>query len=103
MFECQLSSQKIQPSQPYAINTTTPTPLLEQKDDVGQIRTDAPEGTRFLVLRDNHSATTPPFYWLDEETESFNIDIAGESIDREHQRISYNTVGPLQSTEYAGS
>ncbi|KAF2271603.1 uncharacterized protein EI97DRAFT_264054 [Westerdykella ornata] len=27
--------------------------------DVGQIRTDAPEGTRFLVLRDNHSATTP--------------------------------------------
>ena len=28
-------------------------------DDAGQIRTDAPEGTRFLVLRDNHSATTP--------------------------------------------
>ena len=27
--------------------------------DVGLIRTDAPEGTRFLVLRDNHSATTP--------------------------------------------
>ena len=26
---------------------------------MGQIRTDAPEGTRFLVLRDNHSATTP--------------------------------------------
>src|SRR5687768_6885344 len=30
-----------------------------QKIDVGQIRTDALEGTRFLVLRDNHSATTP--------------------------------------------
>jgi hypothetical protein len=27
--------------------------------DVGRIRTYAPEGTRFLVLRDNHSATTP--------------------------------------------
>jgi hypothetical protein len=26
-----------------------------KKIDVGQIRTDAPEGTRFLVLRDNHS------------------------------------------------
>ena len=32
---------------------------MSKKDDVGQIRTDAPEGTRFLVLRDNHSATTP--------------------------------------------
>jgi hypothetical protein len=31
----------------------------DKKIDVGQIRTDAPEGTRFLVLRDNHSATTP--------------------------------------------
>jgi hypothetical protein len=31
----------------------------QQKDDVGRIRTYAPEGTRFLVLRDNHSATTP--------------------------------------------
>ena len=30
-----------------------------KKDDVGRIRTYAPEGTRFLVLRDNHSATTP--------------------------------------------
>ena len=29
------------------------------KNDIGQIRTDAPEGTRFLVLRDNHSATMP--------------------------------------------
>ncbi|KAK7181209.1 uncharacterized protein CC84DRAFT_64935 [Paraphaeosphaeria sporulosa] len=27
--------------------------------DVGQIRTDDPKGTRFQVLRDNHSATTP--------------------------------------------
>ena len=34
-------------------------PVFSKKDDVGQIRTDAPEGTRFLVLRDNHSATTP--------------------------------------------
>ncbi len=33
--------------------------LSRQKDDVGRIRTYAPEGTRFLVLRDNHSATTP--------------------------------------------
>jgi hypothetical protein len=33
--------------------------LDKQKDDVGRIRTCAPEGTRFLVLRDNHSATTP--------------------------------------------
>jgi hypothetical protein len=31
----------------------------KKKDDVGRIRTYAPEGTRFLVLRDNHSATTP--------------------------------------------
>ena len=33
----------------------------QKKDDldVGLIRTDAPEGIRFLVLRDNHSATTP--------------------------------------------
>jgi hypothetical protein len=31
----------------------------KQKTDIGQIRTDAPEGTRFLVLRDNHSATMP--------------------------------------------
>jgi hypothetical protein len=31
----------------------------KQKVDIGQIRTDAPEGTRFLVLRDNHSATMP--------------------------------------------
>jgi hypothetical protein len=30
--------------------------MREQKEtiDVGQTRTDAPEGTRFLVLRDNH-------------------------------------------------
>jgi hypothetical protein len=27
---------------------------MGKKIDVGQIRTDAPEGTRFLVLRDNH-------------------------------------------------
>ena len=38
-----------------------------QKYDVGQIRTDAPEGTRFLVLRDNHSATTP----IDEKISEF--------------------------------
>jgi hypothetical protein len=31
----------------------------DKKHDIGQIRTDAPEGTRFLVLRDNHSATMP--------------------------------------------
>jgi hypothetical protein len=32
--------------------------------DVGQIRTDAPKGTRFQVLRDNHSATTSSMcYW----------------------------------------
>ena len=31
----------------------------KKKSDVGRIRTYAPEGTRFLVLRDNHSATTP--------------------------------------------
>jgi hypothetical protein len=31
---------------------------------VGQIRTDAPKGTRFQVLRDNHSATTPPMCFL---------------------------------------
>jgi hypothetical protein len=30
-----------------------------QKVDVCPIRTDAPEGTRFQVLRDNHSANTP--------------------------------------------
>ena len=36
----------------------------DKKDDVGQIRTDAPEGTRFLVLRDNHSATTPRNEWF---------------------------------------
>src|SRR5690242_2874797 len=37
----------------------------EQKCDVGRIRTYAPEGTRFLVLRDNHSATTPKITcWL---------------------------------------
>ena len=37
-------------------------------DDAGLIRTDAPEGTRFLVLRDNHSATTPfnQVLWLDD-------------------------------------
>ncbi|KAK2025912.1 hypothetical protein LX32DRAFT_40365 [Colletotrichum zoysiae] len=29
------------------------------KDDVGLIRTDAPEGSRFRVYRVNHSATTP--------------------------------------------
>jgi hypothetical protein len=32
---------------------------IAKKYDVGRIRTYAPEGTRFLVLRDNHSATTP--------------------------------------------
>ncbi|KAF2651006.1 hypothetical protein K491DRAFT_110764 [Lophiostoma macrostomum CBS 122681] len=31
----------------------------QKNTDVGQIRTDAPKGTRFQVLRDNHSATTP--------------------------------------------
>jgi hypothetical protein len=36
-----------------------------KKYDVGRIRTYAPEGTRFLVLRDNHSATTPGNHcWL---------------------------------------
>ena len=36
-----------------------------KKNDVGRIRTYAPEGTRFLVLRDNHSATTPEIAcWL---------------------------------------
>lgn len=33
----------------------------KKKDDADQIRTGAPEGTRFLVLRDNHSATAPIF------------------------------------------
>jgi hypothetical protein len=39
----------------------------QQKDDVGRIRTCAPEGTSFLGLRDNHSATTPDgvlYDWL---------------------------------------
>ena|SRR5690242_16668577 len=39
--------------------TRTYEPGDGKKDDVGRIRTYAPEGTRFLVLRDNHSATTP--------------------------------------------
>ncbi|WDK14427.1 hypothetical protein CGRA01v4_05708 [Colletotrichum graminicola] len=30
-----------------------------QRVDVGLIRTDAPEGSRFRVYRVNHSATTP--------------------------------------------
>ena len=32
---------------------------LNAKNDVGRIRTYAPEGNRFQVCRDNHSATTP--------------------------------------------
>ena len=58
MFKSNSPTQKVNLNT--SINTNTPRILLEQKDDVGQIRTDAPEGTRFLVLRDNHSATTPP-------------------------------------------
>jgi hypothetical protein len=42
------------------------TSLQKQKEiDVGRIRTYAPEGTRFLVLRDNHSATTPEIWLVD--------------------------------------
>ena len=32
-----------------------------KKDDIGVIRTHAPDGNRFLVDRLNHSATTPGF------------------------------------------
>jgi hypothetical protein len=40
-------------------NTTPPARYGGKKNDVGRIRTCAPEGTSFLGLRDNHSATTP--------------------------------------------
>ncbi|KAF2013457.1 hypothetical protein BU24DRAFT_424471 [Aaosphaeria arxii CBS 175.79] len=44
--------------------TASPPNNSKKKElDVGQIRTDAPEGTRFLVLRDNHSATTPRYHY----------------------------------------
>ncbi|KAF1933286.1 uncharacterized protein M421DRAFT_415630 [Didymella exigua CBS 183.55] len=57
---------------PTTSTTTTPLPclgrLIRQKFDVGRIRTYAPEGTRFLVLRDNHSATTPKVNCTDVHT-----------------------------------
>ena len=53
------STRQVQSANTTRAATKSQKKKKKQRRDVGRIRTYAPEGTRFLVLRDNHSATTP--------------------------------------------